>query len=197
MFGLRDRQGAAYGEIQTPDGNIVFLDPTTTSVVRGGPGRYLAYVFSDVPGAVSLSVDAANGVPVELGEPVSGTIDDEHGVALFTVQASGDVPLVAEVKSDSTLDAVLSLVSTDESAVEPIDFAGTNASEQMVLTDGIEESLLFAVTPYDRSSGTFEFPVRPAEVDPIEIGETVQRHLDAGALALFTVTWAPTPSVSR
>ena len=81
-----------------------------------------------------------------------------------------------------------SLVSTDGvGAVEPIDFAGTDASEQMVLTDGIDGSLLFAVTPYERSSGTFEFSVRPAEVDSIEVGETVQRHLDAGVLALYTV----------
>jgi hypothetical protein len=187
LFELRDRQGLAFGEIQTPGGDTVFLDPTTFSVVRGGPGLYLAFVSSDSPGPVTLSVDAADGVPVELGVPVSGTIDDEHAVALYTVQASGDGPLVTEVKSDSTLDAVLSLVSTDESAVEPIDFSGTDASEQMVLPDGTDGSLLFAVTSYEHSSGTFEFSVRPAEVTSIAVGETAERHLDAGALALYTV----------
>ena len=75
----------------------MFLDPTTFSVVRGGPGLYLAFVSSDSPGPVTLSVDAADGVPVELGVPVSGTIDDEHAVKLihtrrgagYTLQAGG------------------------------------------------------------------------------------------------------------
>ena len=53
MFELRDRQGAVFGEIQTPDGDIVFLDPTTISVVRGARGA-TRVVFSDVPGPVAL-----------------------------------------------------------------------------------------------------------------------------------------------
>jgi len=187
FFELHDRQGGSFGQVQTPDGAVAPLDPTTFTLVSGGAGRYLIVVSSDIPDIVSLSVDAAEGVPVELGEQVTGTLDDTHSVALYRVQ-TGDTPVVAKVTSDATLDAVLSLVDTADSTVNPIDFTATDAAEEMVLTDGIADSQLLAVTAYDNSSGAFEFSVTPIDSQPIEIGNTVTRQLGAGELALYNVT---------
>ena len=98
---------------------------------------------------------------------------------MYQVQASGDVPLVAEVKSDGTLDAVLSLVSTDEPGSSRSTFG-----ERRSGADGparrIDGSLLFAVTPYERSSGDFRVLGSSREVTLVAVGDTAANATSSG-----------------
>jgi hypothetical protein len=187
IFELSDLQGGSYGEVQTPDGGVFDLDTTSFSVVRGAPGRYLAFVTSDSPDIASLSVAPAVGVDIGLGETVHRVLDGEHAAALYRVTAPGNGALVAKVTSDDTLDAVVSVVSIDDSSIDPVDAVGTGATEHLLLPDGIDGSQLLVVTPFEGTSGAFDFTVSSADVEPLKVGASAKRHLDASDVAFFTV----------
>ncbi|HEX6659327.1 MAG TPA: hypothetical protein VF065_14660, partial [Ilumatobacter sp.] len=129
-----------------------------------------------------------NVVDVDIGGTVPATLGAGNEAAVFRVEAPGDIPLLAQVVSDENLDSVLSLVSGASTVVPASDNAAEGAAEQLVVPRDAPGSLLFAVTRFEDTAGTFEFSVGPAPVQPLAFGETASGELDSGQLALYTVT---------
>ena len=185
---LQDDQGVASAEIRTPDDGVVSLMPGSYSVFDRAAGRFLIFVSSASPAEVTLAVDAVAAIDIGLDETLNGSLGGDRRVALYRVQAPGDVSLVADVTPDATLDPVLGVMTSGESAVEQADFALDGDAEQLVIPAGSGGAHLFAVTPYGDTLGTFQFAVRRADVRALVLGETVEDVLDSGELALYTVT---------
>ncbi|MDF2732102.1 MAG: hypothetical protein K0S92_733, partial [Desertimonas sp.] len=188
LLQLNDDYGEAQELIQTPKRAVLPLGPEGSADVEDGPGNYLVFLSSPWAGMASLSAVNVHVVDVDIGGTVPATLGADNEAAVFRVEAPGDIPLLAQVVSDENLDSVLSLVSGASTVVPASDNAAEGAAEQLVVPRDAPGSLLFAVTRFEDTAGTFEFSVGPAPVQPLAFGETASGELDSGQLALYTVT---------
>jgi Novel STAND NTPase 1 len=185
LVGLQDLQGESQGAIQAPDGGVIELDPGSYAMLNGGV-RYLAFITSEVPDVVTLSVDAPEAIDVAAGETRNGRLDDTARIALYRVASSGEALLLGEVMSDDSLDAELALLAPDGTLFELVDNEGTDAAEHIAIPASEEGPLFLAVIRFEETSGSFELSVRAPDVDEIAVESPVTQRVDAADVAFFT-----------